>query len=466
MTRLIFAIAFGILVSGLPSASAQPRPLRPRTPKIKPKIKRVIKLPTTLRVGTVNWGRGSDVDIFATLHSSIGRPLVRANIRFEIIDVHTSAVEDSCTGVTNGYGRGHCLVSMPFMNAAASYEIRARYAGNSSAQPAQGKGTIWNRTPVHQGRLGAPGSPRISLDEVKGATGERATFRARLTLSGKPYAKGKVHFTANGRDLGSATPNAAGIAKLTITPRASQLRSLIHQANPPRSPPYWLGGFQAWWEPPAGEKSEPVAVVRPGKIFQGETLCEALQGPATSCHSSLVRARVFEVAQEAHVQARKNNSTLVRVLRKARIRFEVTEPPRPPRNSDCNPRAFDGAAAFCERPCDRLNYYDFDEFGFLGSLVGPSSGRARCGWALEAEVTPSLPSQREMHDACALAAANQRRSTWNHSVRMTFPHRRAGVFQFRDPHTVGSGGNWEAQSTVALFIRMATVNVPVRVDCR
>ncbi len=461
--RRILLTMLGVAVLGLASdASAQVRHVS--QPRVRPKLKKPLKLPSRLTVGKINAVRGHRVDLFATLLGISGRPIVGRRVVFELRDPYRNTVDDTCSARSNGYGRAHCIVSIPRIGGAADYEVRARFGGSAKARATEATGHVWVRDPAPTGRLGAGGAPRISLVNAHGAVGRRTVLRASLWKAGAPYTQGRVYFTANGLDIGSARPNAAGIARLTFTPRSSQFARLP-TVTVGRTEA-WDGAIQAWWVPPAGDTTGPVATVAHGRFYVANTPCGAYQRstPPIPCSWREQRPSVFSTQRQARARVSKNSRNGGRTLTSAQIRFAMAAPPALPRNADCNPRAFDGAANFCKRPCSKIEWVEYQNNGHLYRLSrgDPSS----CSAVLTAERSPATEDLRDFHDACALAAANRGLSRWNHTVTARFPYRQGAMFEFRDSHTVGSGGNWRAQSTALKDIRVTTLQIPVVVECR
>ncbi len=422
-----------------------------------------VKIPTTLRVGTMNWVRGQKVDLFAVLRTTLGTGVRGATLRFELWDTSPRVLVSEGSGVTNQYGRAHCVTAIPQAIGSGDYEVKAFFSGSKDKRSASATGRILVQSPAHHGQLTWPNSPRISMAaKTNGTVRQPTSLRAVLTEGNAPVTRGRVHFNANGRYLGTATPNPAGIAKVVLRLPARHMSNLTHYST--QAPPYWIGGIQAWWEPPAGDRSGPVAIVRQVRIFEAISTCDALNQPPNKCNIKRQSPSIFQVLNPARIRVRKDEFGAGLVREKARFRFAMAQPPDPSPNADCNPRAFSGAARFCRRSCSRLEYSALQDTGHLTDVLGTTP--ARCGWTLTKEVSPSERGLKDAHDACALAVAGLGRSTWHHTVRLTFPYRQTARFKFRDPHTVGSRGNWRARLVHEEFIRETTINIPIIVNCR
>ncbi|RLB52631.1 MAG: hypothetical protein DRJ42_14275 [Deltaproteobacteria bacterium] len=460
-TLLAFCIVLGLFLASGTGAQVIRRPVtRDLTPTTRTRAPLTVH--TVLSVANLHWARGQTVNVFAVLRSALRRPVTGATVRLSV------GGQGLCTGETDGYGRVSCDFAIPNM-ADLTYAITATYEGAGSLAPATGSGTLTIAQPAHRGGLSFPGTPSMQFSNFQGSVGSPTRIRVFVAHAqgGAPVVGRRVQFNANGELLAITRTDAAGIAAIDFSLPVRKLGRLFHSGPGPSQPSTYIGGFQAWLLPTRGTTEAVVAAVAQGTIREFPGPCSNYSGTVDGypqrCNIENAAPASMRMVERPSFTVRKSRFGRAVAVNPGRYTIEARQPPNPPPNSDCNASMIDVANA-CRRTCSRLEYRTYYRSGSLAALRGQTP--ARCGWALDQELTPEDEDFRRGHDACARAAAAAGRSTWNHQVTMHVPLRVTGHFQFRDPHTQRISGGWRYKLIAQHEFRAMSASVPMQVSCR
>ncbi|MGE0564494.1 MAG: hypothetical protein AB7O50_08270 [Pseudolabrys sp.] len=414
--------------------------------------------------------RGAKMNLFAVLLDQQGAPIANAATSFVVRTAGSgSRTVHSCRPRSDRYGRVQCLV--PISMALDDYNVEVSYAGSPQHAPATGTFRILGQNQTtFEVDLPGSGGTRIDAEPHTGGFSEPNTLRAVVTRGGQPLANQDVEFAAGGVRLGTARTNSAGIAQLGFRPSAPLLRQFLRTTNVQTGQQVGLVGALEYWHLPAS--GAPAVKTAFGEFrFTGEdNLCSRLnydgetRGYQRRCTVTTAAQRNLVILREAGITVQQNRFGQADNVAEAHYRIEFPQPEDPPPNQDCNASVI-GVANACRTSCSRLEYLTFSETGSIASLRGAPGG-ARCGWALATEAAPGAAATRAAHDACALAAARQGLSRWNHDVTVTMPVRVAGAFGFIDAHTRGTRGNWQYTQFLQYRVLDTRFDVTVRVNCR
>jgi hypothetical protein len=471
---LALLLAGQVAVSSDSAAQTLPTPSPTTAPTTSPTTA-AAKLATTIEVATQNTVRGQNVALVALLLNALGKPMSGQAVTFRVRDPAGTLVK-SCAATTDSMGRATCYHQVPYMNAPTGYDVNALYSGNSQYAPAHHTTKLLVSAPAHTGSITKPNGAQVSVGDTEGLAGRYTQLRAYVESNGAPVTSGRVRFWANGKSLTSANVDGSGLARVSVSPTASQLSTFQHDASAKSS----FGGLQAWYEPATGSKLLPGLGIGAAYFDDARDSCERLNlvaptkcsaATATPSKSNQTRLGVFTVY--------KNGYGSGQVTTKPQLKITFTVPPKPAPNTDCNPNLISIGSSFCDRSCGKLEYYAFDHMGRLQFARANSSatGAQACSWELVTDVTLAKQAYQLAHDQCATVARQQGRTTWNHTATMKVPHWIAAGFKFRDPHVVPIGtpsmldiamqnAKWKAVLGWETILRETTANLDVSVNCR
>jgi hypothetical protein len=337
-----------------------------------------------------------------------------------------------------------CILFAVFMFAPNSFAITIK-ENNATIVP----------LPIMQHRVIAPqcDSPRLEVTRIESVQGRATRLRALVTRSGVPLSSRTVTFKVDNVDIGTATTNAAGIAIFSWTPIGLPRETQIVASLTPATCEQMVTASAS------ASIAEPL-VFETGKLG-GKTSLVDIQMAKSG------EAWVEPGILQAEITVRRSGFGAGTTARNgtARVSFAANGPGTPAPNPACQAN---GAWSCQPKPlyADAVNILlNNNLFAIYDRKLPPAMGGTT-----NFTTTTLARDYQDAWDQCALIAAVNMKTTWNHAASTYIPLRAGKMYQYTYPAqtvttTADHRNNTNYVDTGAFRIRYLNVNIPTRVIC-